>query len=52
MGMEEEKWSTPGGSITEAVSVKGKERDKDEIVRECHGMPLEREGFDGNKLRS
>lgn len=40
------------GSITEAVSVKGKERDKDEIVRECHGMPLEREGFDGNKLRS
>jgi len=31
---------------------RAQERDKDKIVRECHGIPSEREGFDGNKLRS
>lgn len=28
------------------------ERDRSRIVGECHGMPLERGVFDGNKLRS
>lgn len=31
---------------------RAQERDKDRIVREYRGMLLEREGFDGNKLRS
>lgn len=58
MGMKEE-WDTSrecNGSKwalkRKRKSARERERERDGIVREYRGMLLEREGFDGNKLRS
>lgn len=56
MGMEKEEWdagrSGECNGSRRRERAQERERDEDRIVRECHGMSLEREGFDGNKLRS
>lgn len=45
-------WKKTGEEKEKERAKLEKERERDRIVRECHGMPLERGVFDGNKLRS